>query len=111
MDLSTPESTSDSIYMLLGAAILVLLPLLARIYALKIQNRIILMEMRQRYLHLTGKPFFSKENQLKLGQVIALRFAGDEELLDLMEKAIIQKLSAKEIKLQVKNWRGDYRRV
>lgn len=67
--------------------------------------------MRQRYFHLTGKPFYPKENQLKLGQIIALRFAGDEELLDLMEKAISQKLSTKDIKLQVKNWQGDYRRV
>lgn len=111
MDFNTSESTSLSIYMLLGAVILVLLPLLARIYALKTQDRIILMEMRQRYFHLTGKPFTSKENQLKLAQIIALRFASDEELMDLMEKAITQKMSPKEIKQQVKNWQGDYRRV
>ncbi|MFN3996545.1 DUF6526 family protein [Algoriphagus sp.] len=110
-DFSTSESTSASIYMLLGAIIIVLLPLLARIYALKAQNRIILMEMRQRYFHLTGLSFYPKENQLKLGQIIALRFAGDEELLELMEKAIKEKLSQKAIKLQVKNWQGDYRRV
>lgn len=67
--------------------------------------------MRQRYFHLTGLSFYPKEYQLKLGQIIALRFAGDEELLDLMEKAIKEKLSPKEIKLQVKNWQGDYRRV
>ena len=97
--------------MLLGAIILVMLPLLARIYALKTQNRIILLEMRQRYFHLTGLPFYPKENQLKLGQIIALRFAGDDELLGLMEKAIQEKLSQKEIKRLVKNWQGDYRRV
>lgn len=67
--------------------------------------------MRQRYFHLTGKAFYSRENQLKLGQIIALRFAGDEEILGLMEKAIDQKLSAKEIKIQIKNWQGDYRRI
>ncbi len=111
MDFSTSESTDSSIYMLIGASILVLLPLLARIYALKNQNRIILMEMRLRYFHLTGLPFYEKENQLKLGQIIALRFAGDEELLPLMEKAISEKLSPKEIKLKIKNWNGDYRRV
>lgn len=69
------------------------------------------MEIRQRYFHLTGLPFYTKENQLKLGQIIALRFAGDDELLELMEKAILNKLSPKEIKLQVKDWQGDYRRV
>lgn len=111
MDFSLSESLNSGIYSLLGAMILTLLPLLARIYALKTQNRIILMEMRQRYFHLTGAPFYSVENQLKLSQIIALRFAGDEELLPLMEKAIQEKLSPKDIKKQVKNWQGDYRRV
>jgi hypothetical protein len=110
-DFSSSEGMISSIQMLLGAIILVLLPLLARVYALKTQNRIIILEMRQRYFHLTGLSFYPKENQLKLGQIIALRFAGDEELLDLMEKAIKEKLSPKEIKLLVKNWQGDYRRV
>lgn len=111
IDFSTSESLSTGIYMLIGALILALLPVLARIYAIKNQNRIILMEMRQRYFHLTGSPFYPKENQLKLGQIIALRFAGNEELLELMEKSIKQGLSPKKIKLQVKNWQGDYRRV
>jgi hypothetical protein len=111
IDFSDSENVSSSLYMLLGAIILVLLPLLARIYALKTQNRIILMEMSLRYFHLTGSPFYPKENQLKLSQIIALRFAGDEELIELMERAIKEKLSPKEIKQQVKNWQGDYRRV
>lgn len=111
MDFTNPESTATSMYQLMGAVILVLLPLLARIYALNTQNRIILMEMSLRYFHLTGNSFVDKESQLKLGQIIALRFASDEELLPLMEKAISEKLSPKEIKLQIKNWKGDYRRV
>lgn len=111
MDFSTSESILTGAYMMLGAITLAMLPLLARIYALKTQNRIIVMEMRQRYFHLTGLPFYPKENQLRLGQIIALRFAGDEELLPLIEKAIKEKLSPKEIKLQVKDWQGDYRRV
>jgi hypothetical protein len=111
IDFSTSENLNSSLYSLLGAIILMLLPLLSRIYALKNQNRIILMEMRQRYFHLTSKSFYPVESQLKLSQVIALRFAGDNELLELIEKAIHQKLSPKEIKLQIKNWQGDYRRV
>lgn len=111
MDFSTSDSISTSIYHLVGAVILVLLPFLARIYAITTQNRIILMEMSLRYFHLTGSPFSSMENQLKLSQIIALRFASDEELLPLMEKAIKEKLKPKEIKLMIKNWKGDYRRV
>jgi uncharacterized membrane protein len=107
----TSESTSESIYSLILALILVLLPLLARIYALKNQNRIILMEMRMRYFHLTGKSFEEKEKMLKTGQIIALRFASDAELLDLIESAIAKKLSNKEIKISIKDWKGDYSRV
>jgi hypothetical protein len=111
MDFSTSDSISTSIYHLVGAVILVLIPFLARIYAITTQNRIILMEMSLRYFHLTGSPFSLVENQLKLSQIIALRFASDEELLPLMEKAIKEKLKPKEIKLKIKNWKGDYRRV
>jgi hypothetical protein len=110
-DYSTAENSSESLYQLLIALILVLLPLLARLYALKLQNRMILNEMRIRYFHLTGHSFSEKENQLKLGQIIALRFASDSELPDLMQKAIDKGLSPKEIKKQIKNWKGDYRRV
>lgn len=110
-DFSSSESTSESVYQLLIAFVLVLFPLLARLYALKLQNRIILNEMRNRYFHLTRLPFTEKENLLKLGQIIALRFASDGELLELMDKSIEKGLSPKEIKLQIKNWKGDYRRV
>jgi len=111
MDFSTAESIWTSVYFLLGAVVIALISLLARIYAIKCQNRIILVEMRQRYFYLTGAHFYSKENQLSLGQIIALRFAGDEELVVLTERAIKERLSPKEIKLEITNWQGDYRRV
>lgn len=107
----TTESTNESIYALIGALILFLLPLLARIYALKNQNRIILMEMRMRYFHLTGKSFEEKEINLKSNQIIALRFASDNELLSLIDDTIAKKLSSKEIKISINEWRGDYSRV
>lgn len=107
----TSESTSESIYFLILALIIVILPLLGRTYALKNQNRIIVMEMRLRYFHLTGKSFYEKEKNLRTSQIIALRFAGDDELLGLVEQAIIKKLSNKEIKMSVRNWKGDYSRV
>lgn len=111
MDFSSTDQILTSLYYLIGAFLLVLLPLLARVYALKLQNRLILNEMRMRYFHLTGTSFYSKEENLRLGQIIALRFAGDEELLPLMEKAIQQGMSPKDIKKSIKNWQGDYRRV
>jgi uncharacterized membrane protein len=107
----TSESTSESIYFLILALIVVILPLMGRIYALKNQNRIILTEMRQRYFHLTGKSFYEKERNLRTNQIIALRFAGDDELLELIDQAISKKLSNKEIKMNIKNWKPDFSRV
>lgn len=111
MDFSSQETALESTYLFIGAFVLFLLPLLARLYALKLQNRIILNEMRNRYFHLTGKTFEEKEQNLKLGQIIALRFAPDNEVLGLMDRAIAEKLTSKEIKQQIKNWKGDYIRV
>ncbi|TXI83322.1 MAG: hypothetical protein E6Q38_03685 [Crocinitomicaceae bacterium] len=84
---------------------------IARVYAIKNQDRIIRLEMRQRYFEMTGTSFSAKEKQLKLSQIIALRFASDEELLSLMERAIAEKLSSKEIKLAITDWQADYHRV
>jgi hypothetical protein len=111
MDFSSQDAALDSAFLFIGAFVLVLLPLIARMYALTLQNRIIINEMRNRYFHLTGKTFDEKEQNLKLGQIIALRFAPDNELLGLMDRAIAEKLKAKEIKQQIKNWKGDYIRV
>ena len=111
IDFSSQETVLESGYLFISSFILVLLPLIARMYALTLQNRIILNEMRNRYFHLTGKTFEEKEQNLKLGQIIALRFASDDELLGLMDRAIAEKLKAKEIKQQIKNWKGDYIRV
>lgn len=101
----------DALFDLLVAIVLLLISLAARIYGLKNQDRIIRMEMRQRYIELTGKRFMEKEKQLRLSQIIALRFASDEELLELMERAISEKLTGKQIKSAIRNWQADHRRV
>jgi hypothetical protein len=85
--------------------------MITRVYALKNQDRLIRLEMRQRYFELTGTSFNSKENQLKLSQIIALRFASNEELPALIDLAIKDKLSNKEIKMAITNWQADLLRV
>lgn len=67
--------------------------------------------MRQRYFHLTGTPFSAKESRLTLAQIIALRFAGDDEILALIDKSIRENTAPKEIKKSIKNWTPDYNRV
>lgn len=109
--LNDEGDVSLAILLTLMALLFVTTPLLARIYALKNQNRIIRMEMRLRYFQLSGQPFEPLESKLRMGQIVALRFAGDDELLPLIEKAIQEKLPPKEIKLSIKNWKEDRHRV
>ena len=61
-----------------------------------------------RYYLLTGKTLDAK---LKVRQIIGLRFASDEEFPALVEKALKEKLSEKDIKKSIINWRPDYYRV
>lgn len=79
-----------------------------RSFALKAQDRAIRAEENLRYFILTGK----RLNQgLSLYQIIALRFASDEEFVSLTERAIEQNLKPDEIKRLIKNWRADYHRA
>lgn len=105
------QPLSQKIYFALTATILLILGLLSRSYGLRNQDRIIRVEMRLRYFELTGTSFSSKEKQLRLGQIIALRFASNEELIGLIDRAISEKLSGTDIKKAVTNWQGDNLRV
>jgi len=80
----------------------------ARVFALKAQDRAIRAEENFRHFILTGKPL---DKQLRMGQIIGLRFASDEELPALAKRAVEEKLSQKDIKQAIQNWRADYYRV
>jgi hypothetical protein len=80
-------------------------------YALTLQNRLVRMEMRFRYFALTGKRFEPVEQKISFGQLAALRFAGDEELEGLINRAISENLSPTDIKKAITNWQPDEMRV
>jgi hypothetical protein len=80
-------------------------------YALKLQDRLIRLEVRQRYFEVTGQSLRPLERQLHLRQIIALRFAGDAELPDLVQAAIREKLSSKDIQARIRNFEFDPMRV
>lgn len=91
---------------------LILLALASRLMALKVQDRIIRLEERLRYNNILSSDLAAKANDLPLGQIIAMRFASDEELPALAERVLSGELkTGKDIKLAVKNWRGDHLRV
>src|SRR5690606_30203446 len=67
-------------------------------YALTLQDRLIRLEMRHKYSMLTGKDFEPFEEKLTIKQIIALRFASDEELVPLVMKTVKENLPPKAIK-------------
>ncbi|PWS28917.1 hypothetical protein DHW03_03525 [Pedobacter yonginense] len=81
---------------------------MARMFSLKAQDRAARAEEKLRYFILSGKPLPA---QLRLRQIIALRFASDDELISLVDKTLSGNLSPQEIKKEIKMWRGDYHRI
>jgi len=105
---SSPENKYLASLVVLISVILVLIAWFARTFALKAQDRAIRAEEALRYYIMTGKAF---PGELKIQQIIALRFADDSEYVGLMEKAIKENLSNKAIKEAIQNWKADYYRV
>lgn len=109
--LQNENTIGEKVLSMLIAVAILLVSWIARGYAIKNQDRNIRIEESLRYFVKTGKSFSEKEAKLRLSQIIALRFASDEEWLPLMDRAIAENLSSKDIKLAIVDWRADYRRV
>ena len=80
-------------------------------YALSLQNRLVVMEVRYRYHMLTQKRLELLEARLNFGQIAALRFASDSELPVLVEKTLNENLPPDAIKKSIVNWMPDEKRV
>lgn len=82
-----------------------------RSYATHLQDRVIRLEERLRLGAILQEPLHSKIGELADSQLVGLRFACDAELPDLVQRALNEKLSGKDIKKSITNWRPDYSRV
>ena len=102
------SNTLPSYIFLLASILLFLIAFAARSFALKAQDRAIRAEESLRYYAITGD---MPPRELTIGQFIALRFAPNNELVDLAERAVKENLSNKDIKKAIKHWKGDYYRV
>ncbi len=100
-----------SALMFIVAVALAIVVLKTRLYALRVQDRVIRLEERLRLSSLLSEPLRSRIPELTEGQLVALRFASDAEVPKLAERAISEKLSQADIKKAIQTWRPDYWRV
>ncbi len=80
----------------------------SRYFALRVQDRAARADERLRYYILTEKML---PIELRMGQILALRFASDEEFPILVGRTLTENLQPIDIKKSIKNWRGDYHRI
>ena len=91
------------------AAILALLKM--RLYPLKVQDRVIRLEERLRLQALAPAEWHKQIDRLTEDQLIGLRFAADDEIVELAKQALEKNLNRKQIKERIKNWRADHWRI
>jgi hypothetical protein len=88
------------------------LALAARLMALTVQDRLIRLEMRLRLQQLLSPELAARVSEIERPQFVALRFASDAELPDLVREVLTGKLSTQQaIKERVRSWQPDYFRA
>ncbi|MGQ0735531.1 MAG: DUF6526 family protein [Acidobacteriota bacterium] len=103
-------SAATAFAVVVAAAILTVC-FLSRTQALTAQDRLIRLEMRLRLQRVLGPDLQGRINELSVSQMVALRFASDGELPDLVRAALEDNLSPKDIKKAIKQWEPDLVRV
>ena len=99
-------------FQIVFAAALLMAALMSRVQALTVQDRVIRLEMRLRLKQVLPADLQARINDLTARQLVALRFAGDAEMTDLVREVLAGKLqTGKEIKQRVKNWQADWQRA
>ena len=84
---------------------------ISRTYITKLQDRIIMLEMKVRCTELLPAGKATLLSHLSPKQIVALRFASDDELEALLERSVAERLAPDVIKRSIKNWRPDFHRT
>lgn len=91
---------------------LLMLTVFVRTYSLRVQDRVIRLEEKLRYQQVLSPSLAQQISALTPGQIVALRFAADEELEELVSAVTAGRfVKTKELKQAIKNWRADHFRV
>ena len=102
----------DGFVSVLTAAALLIFTLYARLFALKVQDRVIRLEERLRLEKLLPADLKPRIEEFTSGQLVAMRFASDAELSALARRVLADNIqSGKAIKHMVQTWRADYLRA
>jgi len=102
----------DTAYMLVGSMALAAAIGVARTQVLRTQDRLIRLEERLRLARVLPAELQPRIGELRPWHLIALRFASDEEVTELVRAVLANPaLKPKEIKQQVRQWRADHFRA
>jgi hypothetical protein len=106
------EQTLHTGFQVVFAVALVMLALMSRVMALTVQDRVIRLEMRLRLRGVLPPDLQSSIDGLDRRQLVALRFASDAELTELVRDVLAGKLAAsKDIKGRIRDWQADWLRA
>lgn len=84
----------------------------ARLFALKVQDRIIRLEMHLRLEKILPADLRPRIGEFTIDQLIAMRFASDQEMPELARKVLADRIpDRKTIKKMVQNWQADEART
>lgn len=109
--LTQSDAFVDSLVTLTAAVAVLLVAFFSRTNALKAQDRVIRLEERLRMQELLPVESKSRIHEITTSQILALRFASDEELPALVKTALDDNADARSIKQAIKNWRADHHRL
>ena len=106
---STPRlGLGLDVWLIVLALALLLMAIKMRDYTLRVQDRVIRLEERLRVAALASP---AEAARLSTRQLIALRFASDEELPMLVAHTLGEGLTPRQIKERITGWRPDLARV
>lgn len=99
------------IWFLVLSVVALLAAFTMRIYAVRVQDRVIRLEERLRLQALAPQEWHAQLSKLTEDQLIGLRFASNDEVVDLAKQTLEHNLTRKQIKERIKSWRADNWRI